>query len=145
MKFLREVTRSMLIQHPPFCCVRAPIFGVGSWQVDTGDYFPVEMEEKGYFCEYWISPMFQTCLKLRKSKHKTNVFLVDGRYYERGEKSLGYDCGKRLKVFGVQSAQSCDEGVWVWLLQRMWYSSSRQSSVSTRGRTYGRWFSAAEP
>lgn len=61
-------------------------------QVDTGEYFPVEMEENDYRCEYWISPSFQTCLKLKESKHKTNVFLLDGQYFERGERislSLG--------------------------------------------------------
>ncbi|CAN0554897.1 unnamed protein product, partial [Ectocarpus sp. 12 AP-2014] len=40
-------------------------------------------EEQGYFCEYWISPNFQTCLKLKESLTKTNVFLLEGRYYER--------------------------------------------------------------
>lgn len=60
-------------------------------QVDRGEYFPVETEEQGYFCEYWISPNFQTCLKLKESltKTKTNVFLLEGRYYERGEVGEG--------------------------------------------------------
>lgn len=58
--------------------------GLGPGQVETGPFFPVEVEEKGYFCEYWISPAFQTCLKLKKSKTKTNIFLLDGRYFERG-------------------------------------------------------------
>lgn len=52
--------------------------------------YPVEVEENGFRCEYWISPTFQTCLKLKESKHKTNVFLIDGRYYERGKKPLRY-------------------------------------------------------
>lgn len=57
-------------------------------QVDRGEYFPVEPEEKGSYCEYWIHANFQTCLKLKESATKTNVFLIEGRFYERGEISL---------------------------------------------------------
>lgn len=78
---------------------------LGPRQVDTGPYFPVKVEEKGYFCEYWINPAFQTCLKLKKSPHKTNVFLLEGQYYERGEKPLRCDTGKIFEGVGVQSAK----------------------------------------
>lgn len=66
-------------------------------QLDTGDYYPVEVEDKGYFCEYWIRPSFQTCLKLKKSDSdtKTNVFLLEGRYYERGGNSYCCTYGSR--------------------------------------------------
>ncbi|CAM9865198.1 unnamed protein product [Ectocarpus sp. 12 AP-2014] len=67
-----------------------PDFG-GKMQVDRGEYFPVETEEQGYFCEYWISPNFQTCLKLKESLTKTNVFLLEGRYYEREFVNLWQD------------------------------------------------------
>lgn len=56
--------------------------------MDRGDYYPVEPEEKGSYCEYWINPNFQTCLKLKESATKTNVFLIEGRFYERGATSV---------------------------------------------------------
>ncbi|CAM9986485.1 unnamed protein product, partial [Scytosiphon promiscuus] len=67
-----------------------PDYG-GSMQVDKGPYFPVEAEEKGSDCEYWINPNFQTCLKLKESATKTNVFLLKGRYYERDFVNLWRD------------------------------------------------------
>lgn len=56
---------------------------LSSGQVDVGELSPVQMN-KGYFCEYWINPRFQTCLKLENSESK-NIFLIEGQYYERGE------------------------------------------------------------
>lgn len=65
-----------MITNTPLRCYR---FG----QVDIGEFLPVQLN-KGYFCEYWINPRFQTCLKLEDSVSK-NIFLIGGKYYERGE------------------------------------------------------------
>ncbi|CAM9346895.1 unnamed protein product, partial [Hapterophycus canaliculatus] len=67
-----------------------PDYG-GLMQVDRGQYFPVELQETGSYCEYWINPNFQTCLKLKESATKTNVFLIEGRYYERDFVNLWRD------------------------------------------------------
>lgn len=55
------------------------IFG----QVGTGQLFPVEIQNKEY-CEYWIRPVFQTCLDLQRGrKEKMNIFLREGQFYEQ--------------------------------------------------------------
>jgi len=71
--------------------------------VDIGDFSPVQLN-KGYFCEYWINPRFQTCLKLENSVSK-NIFLIGGRYYERGEGASSalcvLECRLRSHLLGV--------------------------------------------
>lgn len=54
------------------------------YQVEEGPWMPVEVEDADVYCEYWINPKFQTCLRLNSKKHHTNVFLIEGKYYERG-------------------------------------------------------------
>lgn len=44
----------------------------------------MDVEDEGVLCEYWINPKFQTCLHLHSEKHRTNVFLLEGKYYARG-------------------------------------------------------------
>lgn len=52
--------------------------------MEKGPLSEVETQEKNY-CEYWIRPVFQTCLNLeRGKKHKSNIFLLEGKFYEQG-------------------------------------------------------------
>lgn len=49
----------------------------------------VDVAKEGTICEYWISPTFQSCLHITGHSHSSrNIFLVDGKYYSRGEKGL---------------------------------------------------------
>ncbi|CAM9647952.1 unnamed protein product, partial [Laminaria digitata] len=59
----------------------------GKMQVDEGPWLPVQVEDEDVVCEYWINPKYQTCLRLN-SKHHTNVFLIEGKYYERSYVNL---------------------------------------------------------
>lgn len=51
-------------------------------QVDVGELVPVERRED--VCEEWIDERFLTCLHLVLGTSRTNVYLDDGQFYQRG-------------------------------------------------------------
>lgn len=53
-------------------------------QEDVGDLLPVEIAPPGTSCEYWVHENFQTCLELKKPWASRNIYLIDGKFYERG-------------------------------------------------------------
>ncbi|CAN0276732.1 unnamed protein product [Pylaiella littoralis] len=65
-----------------------PDYG-GRMQVGKGPLSPVDTQHT-YLCEYWIRPMFQTCLAL-EGKETRNIFLVEGQFYEQDFDNLWMD------------------------------------------------------
>lgn len=78
------------------CCVF-----VGLCQVDVGKYVQVYPAEEGTQCEYWINDRFQTCIDLILDKETSNVYLLNGQYFQRGGLVLGKRKYLYEEKFGV--------------------------------------------